>query len=259
MMLVIDATHLLRTFYEVVKRSDEHELADTVEMFLNRIEKIRERLYGQNLSYCVCVFDNQKETFRHWLFDGYKAGREVDLDWQEVDDWAKHAVSKSADWLPVVASYGYEADDVIASIASHQKRIRKVLIHAADKDLNQCLDDGLVSICKNSRIDERSHQPNMIYLTASMLESEYGFGPDRWIDYQALCGDSCDSIVGAVGVGDVTARKLIQENEKLEDIDPDQLNKTQRENWDDFLNRLPMLRKLLTLKTEMDMPAELPG
>lgn len=256
MILVLDATHLCRTFYEVAKHKDDLDLDDVTERFLNRIEKVREMLSRHELEHCICVFDNQKKTFRHWLYPEYKSGREVDEAWIETEDRTKWAVSRSSDWMTVIASYGFEADDVIASIAA-QKR-DKVIVHAVDKDLHQCLEEGRVTMCKDSKIHAKRHAPVLEFFTAGRLQKEFGFGPDRWIDYQCLVGDGCDTIKGAEGVGDKTAKTLIAEHASIEDIDPDSLNSRQAAGWDDFLTRLPMIRALVTLKTEMDMPAELP-
>ena len=101
-------------------------------------------------------------------------------------------------------------------------------------------------------------RPKLIFETAETLQASFGFSPARWLDYQALVGDACDSIKGAQGIGDKTARELITANQTLEDIDPATLTKKQAEHWPEFIRRLPVTRRLLTLKTRLDMPPELP-
>ena len=99
MILAIDATHLLRTLYEFAKRSETHEATDAIDMFTSRLDKLSEAFAKQGIEYSICVFDNDHETFRHWIAEadmvgGYKEGREVEsmsrwwpcLDLQELQD-----------------------------------------------------------------------------------------------------------------------------------------------------------------------------
>ncbi len=162
-----------------------------------------------NTDYIVFALDMKGPTFRNEIDPEYKAHRPsppeelmmqlpIAVDWVEKMGFA--TISKS----------GYEADDMIASVAKLAKEQgMNVRIVSHDKDLYQMIDDGkivVVDAIKRKEIDE-----------AACIE-KYGIRPDQFTDYQSLLGDSADNVPGVKGVGKVTAQKLLNEYETLQGI-----------------------------------------
>src|SRR5439155_10280548 len=158
--------------------------------------------------YLVVAFDVAGPTFRDKLFADYKANRspmpddlslQIPLIYQMLE----------AMRIPVVGVEGYEADDVIATLAcAGAERDMAVLICSSDKDCRQLLNEHVQIFNLRKR--------EVFDVTA--LEKDWGVRPDQVVDLQALVGDSIDNVPGVVGVGIKTAAKLLQEYDTLEGV-----------------------------------------
>ena len=155
----------------------------------------------------VC-FDTAAPTFRHKAYKEYKAQR------KELEDGLKFqlplAKAMAADWgLPVARLEGWEADDLIATLAAKAvKEGMNVVVVSADKDLLQLVDDH-VKVLNDSK---------GILFDAGEVEKKYGLKPGQLVDYFALVGDSSDNVPGVEGVGDKTAVALLQEYGSLDHL-----------------------------------------
>jgi len=162
-----------------------------------------------NTDYIVFALDMKGPTFRNEIDPAYKANRQpppedliaqlpIAVDWVEKMGFA--TVSKT----------GYEADDMIASVAKMAVAAgMNVRIVSHDKDLYQMIDDGkvvVVDAIKRKNVDE------------AVCIEKYGIRPDQFTDYQSLLGDSADNVPGVKGVGKVTAQKLLSQFETLQGI-----------------------------------------
>ncbi len=204
-LVVLDASPLLHQFWHI--KSDG---PDVVERFLLRIDRIRDKLMHmiKKPLFCVCSFDNGKATFRKWIFEGYKSGRTYDSDLAETIEHAKEALVNSVNWCRAIAPYGFESDDVLATLATQYEG--NVVLHTIDKDAHQLLEHGRVTIIKKSNVNMQTKEVDFEFYTASQFEKDYGFAPCRFTEYQCLAGDSADTITGAVGIGDKTAKRLLR-------------------------------------------------
>lgn len=162
-----------------------------------------------NTDYIVFALDMKGPTFRNEIDPEYKAHRpsppeELMMQLPIAVDW----VEKMG--FATVSKTGYEADDMIASVAKLAKEQgMNVRIVSHDKDLYQMIDDGkivVVDAIKRKEIDE-----------AACIE-KYGIRPDQFTDYQSLLGDSADNVPGVKGVGKVTAQKLLNQFDTLQGI-----------------------------------------
>ena len=174
--------------------------------FTNFIASIEKE---HNTDYIVFALDMKGPTFRNEIDPEYKAHRppppeELVMQLPIAIDW----VEKMG--FATVSKVGYEADDMIASVAKlATKQGMKVRIVSHDKDLYQMIDDGkvvVVDAIKRKDIDEEA------------CIEKYGIRPDQFTDYQSLLGDSADNVPGVKGVGKVTAQKLLSEFETLQGI-----------------------------------------
>ena len=149
--------------------------------------------------YVAVIFDKARKTFRNDIYPEYKAHRppppeDLIPQFQMVRD-ATEAMN-----VPAIQMENYEADDLIATYATHAAaRDMDVTIVSSDKDLMQLVNDrvSLWDGMKDKTIGE-----------AEVIE-KFGVAPDRVIDVQALAGDSTDNIPGVQGIGIKTAAELI--------------------------------------------------
>lgn len=250
------------------------DLADVLDWFLIRLDNLRDCILAQHSDATfVIIFDGHRgRNFRNDIMPEYKENRRgtrIPQIYEAVAD-AITALENSDEWISLVSPEGYEADDLMASIA-HQES-GQVIMHTSDKDMNQCLVDGRVSIIKRSEMVEGAlndfgipidTQLQTTTLDASGFVSDFGFPISRFVDYQAMVGDTADNVKGANQIGDKKARQVLQvfQHTPLDFIEPDILfevcrfNKPQRAGWPDFLSRLSDLQRVLTLETGLSYPS----
>lgn len=155
------------------------------------------------------AFDMKGPTFRHKKYDEYKIHRKPmpdDLAGQMA--YIKEVVE--AYNIPIFQMQGYEADDVLATIAKKaEARDIETFIVTGDKDALQLV---------NSHIKVYStHKDGLVYDADKVMEA-YGVGPDRMVDIMALMGDATDNIPGVLGIGEKTAVELISEFGSLDNL-----------------------------------------
>ncbi len=160
--------------------------------------------------YAVVAFDTKAPTFRHTQYTGYKAHR---IAAPEEMHQQLPRVKEVVDSLniPIFVLEGYEADDIIGTLAS-QAVDQEVYIVTGDRDALQ-----LVNTHVKTYMPGKSLSDIHIY-DGKKFEEKYGFKPIQLIDYKALVGDQSDNIPGVAGIGEVTATKLIQEFGSVEEI-----------------------------------------
>ena len=163
---------------------------------------------------CIAVtFDMAGPTFRHVQYKEYK-GTRVKAD-QELYDQIPlvHEVVKSFG-LPIYEKKGYEADDVIGTIAKNLEKNKdvEVFIVTGDMDTLQLVREGVKIYTL------RKGMSDTVVYDAEEVKKRFGFGPEKMIDYKALRGDTSDNIPGVPGIGEKTAADLIQKFGSLDKI-----------------------------------------
>ncbi len=202
----------------------------------------------RNPTYLAMVMDAPGPTFRDEVFETYKANREP-----PPDDFAPQRDRilqiVEACGIPILTEPGFEADDVLATVAKKATQARsdlQVFLVSRDKDLEQLLGERVVLFDpgKNEVIDPDT------------LESKKGYRPEQAVEIQTLTGDSTDNIPGVKGVGPKTAVKLIEKFGSAERVleHVDELKGKQKENILAFADQLSMTRRLVTLRD--DAPVE---
>ena len=161
--------------------------------------------------YTAVAFDLKEPTFRHKMYDGYKAGRHAtpeDLISQFPD--AKECLRLMG--IHVLELPGYEADDIQGTVAkmAHAEPDTEGYILSGDRDLLQLIDPK-VTVLLATNSDTKVMQ-------ADAFREEYGINPEQFVDMKALMGDSSDNIPGVAGVGKKTAQTLIENFGTLEGI-----------------------------------------
>jgi len=199
------------------------------------------------------AFDLPDKTFRKEMYESYKANRA-----QPPDDliaqipWIKKATELLG--IPQFEAAGYEADDIIGTLATRfAQQGREIVIVSSDKDLLQLVNGG-VSVLR------QTPQGNQLY-TAKEVEERFGVKPDQMIDYLALTGDSSDNIPGVPGIGDKTAKDLMQQFGSLENLyqNLDRLKGKKRENLFNHKDKALLSQKLVTIHANVPIDMGIDG
>src|SRR3989344_1426834 len=160
--------------------------------------------------YAVVCFDTAAPTFRHTEYTAYKAHR---LAAPEQMHEQLPRVKEVVDSLniPIFTLEGYEADDVIGTLANQAVDL-EVDIVTGDRDALQLVNTHIKTYMPGKSLSD------IIVYDGKKFEEKYGFKPKQLIDYKALVGDPSDNIPGVMGIGEVSATKLIQEYGSVEEI-----------------------------------------
>ncbi len=195
--------------------------------------------------YIIIAFDKKAPTIRHEIFADYKAQRPKMPDELSAQFETIHEIL-SAFGIPVLEKEGYEADDVIATVAkkAEEKGIETVVI-SGDMDLTQLIKDKIrVKLTRKgvTKLEE---------YTREKLKKDLGIYPEQIPDYKALRGDPSDNIKGVRGIGPKTAAKLLEKYGTVEELVKRETSGKISENKDLILEN----KKLCTLY--YDAPVEI--
>ena len=208
-MLVVDGNSILnRAFFGIrLLTNSEGLYTNAIYGMVNIIARHIENIKPD---YCAVAFDLKAPTFRHKMYDGYKANRKGMPEELAVQlPIAKECMSNMG--LKVVTCEGYEADDILGTLAdSMSKQDIFVYVLTGDRDSLQLIDDNvsvLLAKTKETLTVDRVEFRNM-----------YGIDPEHFVDVKALMGDSSDNIPGVAGIGEKTALKLISDYGSLKKL-----------------------------------------
>lgn len=162
-------------------------------------------------THVIAAFDVKGPTFRKEKFAAYKAHRKP-MDPELAVQFPLVKEILQAFSIPIIELKGFEADDVIGTLVSKIKGDVKKVIVTGDMDTLQLI-DGLTSV-----FTLRRGVTDTILYDAEMVKTQYGFGPERVVDYKGLRGDPSDNIPGVKGVGEKTAKELIMKYGSIEKI-----------------------------------------
>lgn len=234
-VVLIDGHSILnRAFYGVPELTNSAGLhTNAVYGFLNILLKLLEE---ERADYLAVAFDLPAPTFRHERYAEYKGTR------KSMPDELREQVPLLKELLAAmniktVSLEGYEADDVIGTLAKrYQKDGLEVTVVSGDRDLLQLADNHiLIRLPKTSR-----GKTEILDFTPAAVKETYGVTPEEFIDVKGLMGDSSDNIPGVPSIGEKTATALIQswhsiENlkEHLEEVKPPRAKKAIEEHFED--------------------------
>ena len=206
-ILAVDGNSIInRAFYGIRALTTADGLnTNALYGMINIIEK---QVALLNPDYCVMAFDLKEPTFRHKMYDGYKAGRRpMPPELAEQFPIAKECASALG--FSVLEKAGYEADDILGTIATMADREGyEAYIMTGDRDSLQLIDPNVhVLLATNT---------DTIDMSEEKFKEKYGVLPSQFVDVKALMGDSSDNIPGVAGIGEKTALKLIEEYGSLD-------------------------------------------
>lgn len=250
MVYLIDSHSLLYQVFHAVPMmtGPAGQPTNAIFGFANDMNRLRKR----KPEYLICVFDPKGPTFRDHLYDQYKAHRSPMPDDLYGQLQGIRTLLKAMR-IPAVEVTGFEADDVLATLAvAFANRGMEVAICTSDKDCRQLIND---------RIHLYNARKDMIFGVPELLE-DWGIQPSQVIDLLALTGDSVDNVPGIPGIGVKTAAKLLQEYQTLEGILaalPEMKKSKMKENLETHQSVLELSRKLVKLDTNVALEIDWEG
>ncbi|MFT3899849.1 MAG: DNA polymerase I [Gordonia sp. (in: high G+C Gram-positive bacteria)] len=169
-------------------------------------------LRDEQPTHIAAAFDVSRQTFRSEKFPEYKAQRDKSPDeFRGQVDLTKEVLGALR--IPVFAVDGFEADDVIATLATQaREKGFRVLVVTGDRDALQLVDPELTVLYPKRGVSELTR------FTPEEVEAKYGLTPKQYPDYAALRGDPSDNLPGIPGVGEKTAAKWIREYGSLDGL-----------------------------------------
>lgn len=164
-----------------------------------------------NTNYIVATFDTPKITFRHEKFTDYKVHRAAMPEGIVSQIPIMKEVLKSFN-IPIFEAGGFEADDLIATIAKKTEHEAEVFIVSGDLDNLQLVDENIKVYTLGKGIKD-----SVIYDEQKVIE-RFGVKPEQMNDFKALTGDNSDNIPGVPGIGKTTAAQLINEYGNIKNL-----------------------------------------
>ncbi|WP_141910467.1 DNA polymerase I [Micromonospora sp. A202] len=160
-------------------------------------------LRDEQPTHIVVAFDVSRHSFRTDKYAEYKAGRsETPTDFKGQVSLVKEVLA--ALQIPVVEKEGFEADDVIATLACQARdQGMTVLISSGDRDAFQLVDDQITVLYPRKGVSDLAR------MDPAAIEAKYGVPPQQYRDLAALVGETSDNLPGIPGVGPKTAAKWI--------------------------------------------------
>ncbi len=211
---------------------------------------ILELIEREKPTHLAVAFDPPGGTFRHRMYPDYKGTRQ-ETPQLIIDALEPLCELCEAMRFPVLMIKGFEADDVIGSMAKRaEKEGFDIFMVTPDKDYGQLISDHIIQYKpgKSGSDDE--------LIDVRKICEKYGISrPEQVIEILTVCGDSSDNIPGVKGVGEVGAGKLIAKYDNVENIyrHLDELTPRQREAFMNAEGHISMSHELVTIKTDIEL------
>jgi len=219
--------------------------------FVNALMKI---INDEKPDYIGMVFDAPEKTFRHKIYEEYKATREAMPD-ELVSQLPFIFKVTEAMNIPVIIYPGFEADDIIGTLAKDgKKKGLSVFMVTGDKDFMQLLEDDIL-VYKPA-----SGQKPVEIINVDGVKEKWGVKPEQIADYLGLIGDTSDNIPGIKGIGPAKAKPLLGEFNSIEGI-LENLDKLDNKRIAGMIaegSKSAILSKMLaTIKTDVPLEIEI--
>jgi len=246
-ILVDGSSYLFRAYHALPPLTNAHgEATGAIYGVVNMLRRLHRDYPGAQV---VVVFDPPGKTFRDDLYPEYKAHR------PPMPDDLREQIEPLLDviramGLPLLIEPGFEADDVIGTLAEQGRAGgHEVLISTGDKDMAQLVGPHVTLV--NTMTDT--------VMDGEGVFAKFGVRPDQIIDYLTLVGDSVDNVPGVDKVGPKTAAKWLAEHETLDAImqSAETFKGKIGENLRSALEHLPLSKQLVTIRCDVPIPEKI--
>lgn len=202
-LLCIDGNSILNRAYYGIRMLTNRDGFPTNALF-GMVNILSKQIEALEPDYAAIAYDLKAPTFRHRMYDAYKAGRRA------MPDELAQQMPVSRDFaamlgLHILSHEGYEADDILGTLArmAEESGDCTAYLLTGDRDALQLISPRVhVLLAGNNETTD---------MDEAVFTARYGITPDRFVDVKALMGDTSDNIPGVPGVGEKTALKLIAE------------------------------------------------
>ncbi|HKB65811.1 MAG TPA: DNA polymerase I [Pyrinomonadaceae bacterium] len=263
--LIDSMSHIFRAFFAPMANrvaplaTSSGQVTQAVYIFTNMLRKL---LQDEKPNYIAAIFESKEKTFRHETFAGYKANRLA-----MPEDLASQLPYIfrlcEAFNIPVINAPGFEADDVIGTLAKKiaAQKLQAVIV-SNDKDMCQLVSDPYVVCMRtNSQVVKRKeYVPPIEFCDEAWVEKKFGVPAKKVVDLLGLMGDSIDNIPGAPGIGAKGAVQVITQFGSIEEA----LNrweevkhKTYRESLRDNADLIRQSRELARIRLDLEVDLDL--
>ena len=211
-ILAIDGNSILnRAFYGIRALSTKDgRFTNGIYGFLTILMKLSDEVKPDGVA---IAFDLKAPTFRHKMYDGYKANRHgMPPELAQQLPVLKELLTALG--YKIISLEGYEADDILGTVAKMCENGNECYIATGDRDSFQLIRDNVTVLLPHTKMGTTTTET----YTPSRIMEEYGVTPVQMIDIKALQGDASDCIPGVAGVGQKTAGDLIQKFGTIKNI-----------------------------------------
>lgn len=254
-LFLLDAYALIyRAYYGFIKNPRINSKGENTSAILGFVNTLEDVLGRENPQYIGVAFDPSGPTFRHEAYKPYKAQRE------ETPEAIRFAVPIIKDILkayniPVIEVKGYEADDVIGTLAKQSQQMEGIQTYmmTPDKDYGQL-------VAPNVHIYKPRHDGGFDTIGEKEIIDKYGIEKvEQVVDLLGLMGDSADNFPGCPGVGEKTAVKLINQFGSTENMleHTDEIKGALRKKVEEHVDDIKMSKFLATIKTDVPVTLDL--
>ena len=247
LLLVDGSSYLYRAFHALPDlRNREGFPTGAIHGVVAMLKRLRKDIPAECAAF---VFDAKGKTFRDEWYPDYKAHRPPMPDDLAVQIAPLLEIVEALGW-PIVMIQGVEADDVIGTLVKHAEADGMTsIVSTGDKDLAQLVTEKtrLVNTMSNETLDLEG------------VVNKFGVPPERIVDYLTLIGDSVDNVPGVEKVGPKTAVKWLGQYGSLDDLvtKANEIKGVVGDNLRKALDWLPMARRLITVKTDVELPVDM--
>jgi DNA polymerase-1 len=252
-LFLLDGYSLIyRSYFAFIRNPLTNERGENTSAIFGFFRTFFSLFYTYNPCYCAVVLDSLTPTFRHEQYPEYKATRDKapqDLDAQVP------LIEEILDALgvPTLRVNGFEADDIIATLASGCSREKRPsYILSGDKDLLQLVGEWVKVLQSGEKGEYREIGRSEVY-------EKVGVYPEQILDYLALVGDSSDNIPGVRGIGPKTAANLLHTYASLDSIYQhlDDIPAGQRKKLEAEQEQCYLSKQLVTLRYDVPLHADI--
>ncbi len=252
--LIDGHSQIFRMYYAFMRRPMVNSRGEDTSILYGFTKMLLELISKEQPTHLAVAFDPPAKTFRHEAYPEYKANRSA------APELVKAALEPLQEILaafniPVVMMPGYEADDVIGSMATQwQNGNSQIYMVTPDKDYGQLISPNVFQYKPGKGGNE------VEIIGKEQVCEHYGIcEPQQVIDILTIWGDSSDNVPGIRGIGEVGAKKLIGKYGSLDNViaHVGELPAKQQESISSSLEQIQMSRFLVTIKTDIELPLQL--
>ncbi|MDE7403390.1 MAG: DNA polymerase I [Muribaculaceae bacterium] len=251
-LFLLDAYALIfRAYYALIKMPRITQAGFNTSAIFGFVNTLEELLRKEKPTHLAVCFDPQGPTFRNEEFEGYKADRASTPEDIKLSVPIIKEIVRAYN-IPIIEVEGYEADDVIGTIAKMaEKENFTTYMMTPDKDFGQLVSPNILQYKPSYRGQDFELRGENEVCTRYGIEKT-----SQVIDLLALMGDKIDNIPGCPGIGEVTAVKLISKFGSVENLleNTDQLKGAQKKKIEDNADLIRLSKHLATIRT--DVPVE---